>query len=104
MEIQKIVDKWISQFEEGYWPPLSMFAALVEEVGELGREINHLERYKKKIAKKRTNLGLELADIIFGVACIANYYKIDLEKAFHKVIEKYTSRDFHRWTLKKVLK
>jgi len=42
-EIQKTIDKWISQFEEGYWPPLSMFASVVEEVGQLGREINSLE-------------------------------------------------------------
>jgi NTP pyrophosphatase (non-canonical NTP hydrolase) len=38
----KIVDKWINQFE--YWPPLSMLASLVEEVGELAREINAKEK------------------------------------------------------------
>jgi len=40
--IQKAVDDWISQFEEGYWPPLSMLAAVVEETGELARELNDL--------------------------------------------------------------
>jgi len=29
-EIQKIVDEWIGQFEEGYWPPLAQLAGLVE--------------------------------------------------------------------------
>ena len=98
---QEIVDSWIGQFEEGYWPPLSMLASIVEEVGELAREINDMEGYKKKKAtEKKKNLGLELADIIFSIICIANYYKIDLEKAFSEVIEKYTERDIGRWTPK----
>ena len=46
-EIQKIVDDWISQFEEGYWPPLSLLAAVVEEVGELGNQ--QVEGYKKNM-------------------------------------------------------
>jgi len=29
-QVQREVDEWISQFEEGYWPPLSMLASLVE--------------------------------------------------------------------------
>lgn len=36
-DIQKAVDEWISQFEEGYWPPLSMLAAVVEETGGVGQ-------------------------------------------------------------------
>ncbi|MEM1767373.1 MAG: hypothetical protein QXD86_05460, partial [Candidatus Bathyarchaeia archaeon] len=43
-QAQKIVDEWINQFEEGYWPPLSMLASLMEEVGELAREINAMEK------------------------------------------------------------
>src|SRR5947207_5727832 len=31
--IQKEVDDYISQFKEGYFPPLSMLARLTEEVG-----------------------------------------------------------------------
>ncbi|MEX0935426.1 MAG: nucleotide pyrophosphohydrolase, partial [Gemmatimonadota bacterium] len=40
-EAQERVDVWISQFEEGYWPPLVNLARLTEEVGELARELNH---------------------------------------------------------------
>ena len=36
---QKEVDDWISE-HGGYWPPLSMLARLMEECGELSREIN----------------------------------------------------------------
>ncbi len=98
--VQKAVDKWISQFEEGYWPPLSMLAAVVEETGELAREINDKEGYKKKRAPDDANLGLELADLLFSIVCIANYYHIDLDKAFKAVMDKYTKRDTQRWTLK----
>jgi NTP pyrophosphatase (non-canonical NTP hydrolase) len=100
---QTRVDEWIRQFEEGYWPPLSMLASIMEEVGELAREINDLEGYKKKKKSEiKTSLRLELADIIFSVMCVANYYKIDLEKAFNDIMKKYTQRDKGRWTLKRI--
>ena len=47
---QARVDAWISQFEEGYFPPLTNMARLSEEVGELAREINH--RFGQKTKKK----------------------------------------------------
>jgi len=100
VDVQKVVDKWISQFEEGYWPPLSLLAAVVEETGELAREINDREGYKKKRVLDNTNLGLELADLLFSLVCIANYYHIDLAEAFKAVMKKYTERDMQRWTLK----
>ena len=40
-DAQQAVDRWIGQFEEGYWPPLANLARLVEEVGELARLMNH---------------------------------------------------------------
>jgi NTP pyrophosphatase (non-canonical NTP hydrolase) len=99
--VQKVVDEWIGQFEEGYWPPLSMLAAVVEETGELAREINHREGYKKKRSGNDADLGLELADVLYSLVCIANYYHIDLEESFKAVLKKYTERDMHRWTKKK---
>jgi NTP pyrophosphatase (non-canonical NTP hydrolase) len=96
---QKMVDEWISQFEEGYWPPLSMLASLTEEVGEIAKEINHREKIKKK---KETELegdiGLELADVFFSLICLLNHYGIDLEEKFYEVIKKYSIRDEIRWT------
>ena len=98
--VQKIVDDWINQFEEGYWSPLSMLAAVVEETGELAREINDKEGFKKKHSPEKANLSLELADLLFSLVCIANYYHIDLDEAFKEVMDKYTNRDMKRWTLK----
>ena len=96
-EYQKKIDKWILN-HGGYWPPLSMFSAIVEEVGELAKEINHLEGLKpKKPVKTETKLGEELADVIFAIICVANYYKIDINNELDLVIEKYTKRDSKRF-------
>jgi predicted chitinase len=46
---QARVDRWISQFEEGYFHPLTNLARLTEEVGEFAREVNH--RYGQKTKK-----------------------------------------------------
>lgn len=102
-EMQVDVDNWISQFEEGYWHPLSMLARMTEEVGELAREVNHLYGQKpKKSAEGEGNLGLELADILFIIICFANSMQINLEDAFKMMMQKYRTRDANRWTPKKM--
>jgi len=100
-EAQQAVDAWIGQFEEGYWPPLSNLARLVEEVGELARELNHRYGHKpKKPDEPEQDLALELADILFVLIAIANEQRIDLEAAFERVLEKYRVRDANRWRRK----
>jgi NTP pyrophosphatase (non-canonical NTP hydrolase) len=98
-EAQQAVDAYIGQFEAGYWPPLTNLARLVEEVGELARELNHRFGHKtKKPGEPDQDLALELADIMFVLVVIANEQKIDLEEAFERVLEKYDARDADRWT------
>jgi NTP pyrophosphatase (non-canonical NTP hydrolase) len=98
-DAQAQVDAWISQFEEGYWPPLSNLARLTEEVGELAREMNHRFGHKpKKADEPEQDLALELADVLFVLLVIANEQKIDLEQALERVLEKYRTRDGGRWT------
>jgi NTP pyrophosphatase (non-canonical NTP hydrolase) len=98
---QLSVDAWISQFEEGYWPPLAMLARLVEEVGELAREINHRFGSKpKKPGEPEQDLAIELADILFVLICLANEQGIDLDEALERVLDKYRTRDGERWELK----
>lgn len=100
-EMQAEVDRWISQFEEGYWHPLSMLARLTEEVGELAREINHQFGQKpKKSTEAEGNLALEIADIMFILVCMANSLNISLDEAFQQMMEKYRLRDAARWTPK----
>lgn len=102
MEIQhaqRLVDEWISQFEEGYWPPLAILARLVEEVGELSRELNHRFGSKpKKPDEPEQDLALEIADILFVLISLANSQGIDLDEALERVLAKYRTRDGNRWT------
>jgi NTP pyrophosphatase (non-canonical NTP hydrolase) len=100
-EAQQTVDRWIGQYEEGYFSPLTNLARLTEEVGELAREINH--RFGQKTKKKdepEGSLAMELADILFVLICIANSQGIDLDQAFDATMRKITSRDAGRWTRK----
>ena len=100
-EAQARVDAWISQFEEGYWPPLSNLARLVEEVGELARLLNHEFGHKpKKSEEAHQELAEELADILFVILVMANEQGIDLDQALEGVLEKYRARDSDRWTRK----
>ncbi len=100
-EAQRRVDAWISQHQAGYWPPLANLARLIEESGELARLLNHLEGHKpKKAGEPEQDLGLELADIVFTVICLANSYQIDLDDAFRRVLRKIETRDAQRYPRK----
>ena len=100
-DVQGRVDAWISQFEEGYFHPLTNLARLAEEVGELAREINHRFGQKtKKPEEPEGDLGMEMADILFVLICMANREGIDLQNAFDRMMEKVESRDEYRWTKK----
>ena len=99
--IQKEVDEWISQFEEGYFPPLPMLARLTEEVGELARALMHHYGGKKpKPGEDRGDVGEEIADAIFVLVCLANSLNVDLDEKFGAMMTKYRERDAERWTRK----
>ena len=100
-EAQTRVDRWISQYEEGYFHPLTNMTRLAEEVGELAREVNH--RFGQKTKKKDEvdgDLGMEMADIHFVLICMANREGIDLAEAFERMMQKVEHRDKDRWTKK----
>jgi NTP pyrophosphatase (non-canonical NTP hydrolase) len=99
--VQQEVDAWISQFEEGYFPPLAMLARLTEEVGELARVLAHEYGGKRpKPGEARGDIGDEIADTIFVLVCMANSLEIDLDARFSTMMEKYRKRDADRWTRK----
>ncbi|NJD11090.1 MAG: nucleotide pyrophosphohydrolase [Gemmatimonadetes bacterium] len=96
---QQAVDRYVGQFAEGYWPPLSNLARLIEEVGELARELNHRYGHKpKRPDEPEQDLALELADILFVLLAIANEQGVDLQDALDRVLAKYETRDRDRWT------
>jgi len=100
-ENQQAVARWIGQYKEGYFPPLTNLARLAEEVGELARELNHRFGEKtKKPEEAEASIAMELADILFVIICLANSQGIDLDQAFAQMMQKVTSRDADRWTRK----
>jgi NTP pyrophosphatase (non-canonical NTP hydrolase) len=99
--IQKQVDDYIGQFDEGYFPPLEMLARLTEELGELSRALSHHTGFKKpKDGEATGDVGDELCDLIFVAVCLANSMQIDLDAAFAATMNKYYVRDANRWTRK----
>ena len=100
--IQDDVDKWTGQFTPQYWKPHEMLGRLMEEAGELAREINHVYGPKKKKADEpENNIGAELSDIIFTVSCIANSQNIDLQEEWDKMMKvKQYGRDQNRYDKK----
>jgi NTP pyrophosphatase (non-canonical NTP hydrolase) len=101
-EAQARVDAWISQFEEGYFDPLTNMARLSEEVGELAREVNHRFGQKtKKNDEAEGDMAMEMADIMFVLICMANRERIDLQASFDRMMAKVEGRDANRWTPKR---
>ncbi|SIS96674.1 nucleotide pyrophosphohydrolase [Alicyclobacillus vulcanalis] len=98
-EMQKEVDGYIAQFQEGYFQPMTLVVRLAEELGELAREVNHHYGEKpKKPDEPEGDIALEMGDILFVVACLANRLGIDLEEAFAATMNKFRTRDRNRWT------
>lgn len=100
-EAQKRVDYWISQFEEGYFPPLVQIARLTEELGELSRAVSHETGVKKpKTGEQAGSVEEELGDMLFVLTCLANSRNISMAEVFEKTLAKIDARDTSRWTLK----
>lgn len=100
-DAQRRVDAWISQYEAGYFDPLTNMTRLAEEVGELAREVNHRFGQKtKKEGEAEGDMGMEMADILFVLICMANREGIDLQESFERMMTKVESRDADRWTRK----
>jgi len=99
---QSRVDAWISQYEEGYFHPLTNIARLSEEVGELAREVNHRFGQKtKKPDELDGDVGMEMADVLFVIICMANREGINLQEAFDRMMTKVETRDANRWAKKR---
>jgi NTP pyrophosphatase (non-canonical NTP hydrolase) len=99
---QHEVDEWIQSVGGGYWDPLVNLARIAEEVGETARLLTHLFGPKpKKPTEADQDLGMELADILFAVMCLANSQGIDLEDSFDRTLAKYRVRDKDRYDVQR---
>lgn len=96
-EAQKVVDQWITTIGVKYFSELTNMAILTEEVGELARIMSRKYGDQSfKESDKKSDLGDELADILWVLVCISNQTGINLTEAFKKNLEKKTNRDIDR--------
>lgn len=96
-ELQNKVDEWIKKHGVRYFDEMTNTAILMEEVGEVARIM--ARRYgeqSEKESDKNKDLGDEMADVLFVLACLANQTGIDLEKSFISNLEKKSLRDAKR--------
>ncbi|MCU7556747.1 nucleotide pyrophosphohydrolase [Macrococcus capreoli] len=97
-DMQHEVDEYIQQFKLGYFSPMENMVRLTEEVGELSREIMHVYGPKqKKLSEKEKDIGMELADNLFVLICLANSMDIDLTASFNLTMDKFNQRDKNRF-------
>lgn len=95
-EAQKAVDQWIKTYGVRYFSELTNMAILTEEVGEMARIM--ARRYGDQSFKEgeKSDLGDEIADVLWVLLCIANQTGIDLTAELRRNIEKKTRRDKDR--------
>jgi NTP pyrophosphatase (non-canonical NTP hydrolase) len=95
--LQAAVDRWIKTYGVRYFTEMTNLAVLMEEVGELARIISRTygeQSFKGK--NSPTDLGDELADVLFVLICIANQTGVELDAAMSKNLQKKTARDHRR--------
>ncbi|MBR5688785.1 MAG: nucleotide pyrophosphohydrolase [Prevotella sp.] len=95
-QAQTMVDEWIHQYGVRYFSELTNMACLTEEVGELARVIARKYGDQSFKAGENTDLGEEMADILWVLLCLANQTGVNLTEAFQKSIEKKIQRDHLR--------
>ena len=71
-------------------------AILTEEVGEVARIMARKFGEQSYKESDNSDLGEELADVIFVVLCIANQTKINLQESFDGKIKLKSMRDKNR--------
>lgn len=95
-EAQSAVDEWIRQYGVRYFSELTNMACLTEEIGELARLMARKYGDQSFKAGEKTDLGEEMADVLWVLICLANQTGVDLTDALRASLEKKTKRDAER--------
>ena len=95
-DLQIQVDDWINQHGVRYFNELTNMTILTEEVGELARVMSRIYGEQSFKENEKSNIGEELADILFVVLCIANQTNTDLNLEFQKKMKIKSIRDKKR--------
>lgn len=84
-EMYKEVAERFGKIELQEWKAEGAMIELTKQVGELAKQVMIKEKYYAltgDVPDVDERLGNEMADVIAQVMRLADYYKIDLEKAF----------------------
>lgn len=65
---------------------------LVDEIGEVSKEINKMSSYGTKEPQFREEIIMELGDAFYSLIAVANYYNVDLLRSLDGALEKYERR------------
>ena len=97
-EAQQKVDEWIKSIGVRYFNELTNLGILMEEVGELSRNMvrTYGEQSFKSSDKEKSDLSDEMADVLWVLICLANQTGVNLTEAFQKNMDKKTNRDSNR--------
>jgi NTP pyrophosphatase (non-canonical NTP hydrolase) len=71
-------------------PRLGATLGLVEELGELVKEVMELEIYQQAAAREK--LADEVGDVLFSLFEVCTAYGLSLEEAYEQKIEKIRSK------------
>ena len=96
-EAQNQVHRWIQTVGVRYFNELTNLAILTEEVGELARIL--ARRYgeqSEKPSDASSDLGDEMADVLWVLLALANQTGVDLTAALEANVAKKTQRDQNR--------
>jgi NTP pyrophosphatase (non-canonical NTP hydrolase) len=86
----KIIEDWNKKHNKTH-NSKTTFTHLVEEVGELARELNHYQDNWRSEPNKE-KLAEEIADVLDQLFILATDFKVDIEKAFTNKIKKLRKR------------
>lgn len=84
-DLYREVAKRFQKIELRDWKAEGAMIELAKQVGELARQVMIKEKYyalEGEDPNVDQRLGNEMADVIAQIMRLADYYKIDLEKAF----------------------
>ena len=95
-EAQQAVDKWVKVYGVRYFSELTNMACLTEEVGELARVIARTYGDQSFKEGEKSNLGEEMADVLWVLLCLANQTGVNLTDELQKSFDKKTKRDKDR--------
>jgi len=89
LELIELTNDTFKRFEainKRKWGVEAMLAELTSEVGTLADSVMILEGYRTKRKAQTIDLDDDICDILFILLYIANYYKIDFESAYLRML------------------